>query len=367
VELSPVAAAAVELARDPIAAASSAHLRYVTDEAPGIRRLRHGRDGRAFRYIGPHGRAVRDRGELRRIAALRVPPAWTEVWICCAPNGHIQATGRDARGRKQYRYHPRWRAVRDEAKYDRMMAFAAKLPAVRGRVRRDLARPGLPREKVLATVVRLLEETLIRVGNEEYARANRSYGLTTLKGRHVDVRGATLRFHFRGKGGKAHVVKAHDPRVARVVRQCQELPGHELFHYEGDGGALEAVESADVNGYLRAAAGEDFTAKDFRTWYGTLLAARALRDAPTERPTKTAVVQAVAQTAARLGNTPAVCRKCYVHPDVVAAYFRGALRPLAARESEERALARLLAEEAALRSARAASSKPARAARRDRS
>jgi DNA topoisomerase-1 len=306
-------------------AARAARLRYVNDQIPGIRRERAGQD---FRFIGVDGRPIRDREELRRIRSLVIPPAWTDVWICPWPHGHLQATGRDAGGRKQYRYHPRWREVRDETKYDRMLAFAAALPRIRARVEQDLARPGMPREKVLATVVRLLETTLIRVGNDEYARQNHSYGLTTLHNRHVEVAGPTLRFHFRGKSGKRHAIDIRDRRLAAIVKRCRALPGHKLFEYLDEEGNPRTVHSGDVNDYLREVAGEEFTAKDFRTWAGTVLAALALHECETcstEAEAKKNIVRAVETVAARLGNTPAVCRKCYVHPEVFAAYLDGAL------------------------------------------
>ena len=300
-----------------------AGLRYVSEDLAGIRRRRA---GRGFVYLDADGRRVRDAETLRRIHALVIPPAWRDVWISSAPNGHIQAVGRDARGRKQYRYHARWRAVRDETKYTRMLVFARALPRVRAQVARDLARPGLPREKVLATVVRLLETTLIRIGNQEYARANKSFGLTTLRTRHVDVAGSEMRFEFRGKGGKTHAVGVRDPRVARVVRRLQDLPGQELFQYVDEDGERQTVDSADVNAYLREVTGDDFTAKDFRTWAGTVLAALALAEVRafgTAREAKRNVVRAIERVASRLGNTPAICRKSYVHPEVLNAYLDG--------------------------------------------
>jgi DNA topoisomerase-1 len=319
----------VRLAADAPAAAEAASLRYVSDTAPGIRRLRVGR-GR-FRYVAPDGSPVRDFGTRRRIRALAIPPAWTDVWICPLPEGHIQAVGRDRRGRKQYRYHARWRAIRDATKYARMALFAARLPAIRRQVARDLAAPGLSRDKVLATVVRLLETSLIRVGNTEYAEHNKSFGLTTLRSRHVRVDGATLRFEFRGKGGKRHVVDVADRRLARVVARCQELPGHELFQYVAADGGRHSIGSADVNAYVRRISGEEFTAKDFRTWAGTVLAARALRDEGAAPGAKRRVARAIEAVAGRLGNTAAVCRKCYVHPGVIQAYLGGTLERLAAR------------------------------------
>jgi DNA topoisomerase I len=308
---------------DPVESARAAGLRYVSEDSSGIRRRRA---GRGFVYLDADGRRVRDAETLRRIRALVIPPAWRDVWISSAPTGHIQAVGRDARGRKQYRYHARWREVRDETKYTRMLVFARTLPRVRARVAHDLARPGLPREKVLATIVRLLETTLIRVGNQEYARANKSFGLTTLRTRHVDVAGTEVRFEFRGKGGKVHAVGVRDPRVARIVRRLQDLPGQELFQYLDESGARRSIGSADVNAYLNEIAGEDFTAKDFRTWAGTVLAALALAEVrafATAREAKRNVVRAIERVASRLGNTPAICRKSYVHPEVLNAYLDG--------------------------------------------
>jgi DNA topoisomerase I len=314
---------AVGVVTDPIASARAAGLRYVSDAAPGIQRRRV---GRGFVYTAPDGARVTDPLVLRRIRALAIPPAWRDVWICPLAHGHLQAVGRDARGRKQYRYHGRWRSVRDESKYARLLAFGAALPTIRERVDRDLARPGLPREKVLATVVRLLETTFIRVGNEEYAKANGSFGLTTLRGHHVDVSGSTLRFEFRGKGGKRVSVDLTDRRLARIVKRCQELPGQELFQYVDADGARQTVDSADVNGYLREIAGEEFTAKDFRTWAGTVLAALALREIQAGDSTAQAkrnVVRAVESVSRQLGNTPAICRRSYVHPAVIDTYLDG--------------------------------------------
>jgi DNA topoisomerase-1 len=322
--------------------ARAAGLRYVTDEAPGIAR---GRRGKAFRYLHPDGTAVRDRPTLGRIRALAVPPAWREVWICPREDGHLQATGRDARGRKQYRYHPRWREVRDETKYGRMIAFARTLPRIRRRVARDLARPRLPREKVLAAVVRLLEATRMRVGNEEYARDNASFGLTTLRERQVQVRGAKLKFRFRGKSGVEHAIELSDPRLAAIVRRMQDLPGEELFQYIDDGGETRRIESSDVNGYLRDISAEDFTSKDFRTWAGTVLAARALaRLAPcaSQAEARRNIAQAIEAVAKELGNTKAVCRKCYVHPAVFDSYLEGTLAGFMRSGPEEKALVALL-------------------------
>lgn len=310
---------------DPAESAQAAGLRYVDDASPGIRRKRA---GKGFSYIGLDGRPIRDPADLRRIKALAIPPAWTEVWICPTPRGHLQATGRDARGRKQYRYHPRWREVRDETKYGRMIAFGAALPQIRARTRRDLALPGLPREKVLAAVIQLLETTLIRVGNAEYARSNNSFGLTTMRDRHVDIAGSQLRFHFRGKSGKDHLITLDDRRLARIVKRCRDLPGYELFQYIDEDGARQTIDAADVNEYLRVISGQDFTAKDFRTWAGTVLAAMALHELQafdTDAQAKQNVVRAIESVAERLGNTPSICRKCYVHPAVLEAYLEGSL------------------------------------------
>jgi len=308
-------------AATPIASAASAGLRYVSDDRPGLRR-EMGPLG--FRYRRPDGRPVTSRADLKRIRALAIPPAWKDVWICRDPRGHLQATGRDARGRKQYRYHPNWRATRDETKFDRMSAFAAALPHIRARTAADVARPGLPREKVLATVVQLLEKSLIRVGNDEYAKANRSFGLTTLRDQHVHVNGSILRFEFRGKGGKDHSVDVNDARLARIVRQCRDLPGQELFQYVDDAGVLRGVGSSDVNAYLKEISGADFTAKDFRTWSATVLATRALRefdDADSTAQAKKNVMRAMEAVAGVLGNTPAVCRKSYIHPAILECYM----------------------------------------------
>ena len=307
---------------DPVESARLAGLRYVGPIRTGIHR-RHA--GRGFVYLNGHG-PVRDAQTLGRIRSLVIPPAWRDVWSCPSPDGHLQALGRDARGRRQYRYHPRWREARDETKYARMLAFARALPRIRARVDTDLARRGLPREKVLATIVRLLETTRVRVGNEEYARANRSFGLTTLRDRHVAVAGPEVRFQFRGKGGKEHAVGVRDPRVARIIRRLQDLPGQELFQYVDEEGTRRSVDSGDVNAYLREISGDDFTAKDFRTWAGTVLCALALAEAgvaASGRQAKRNVVRAIAAVATRLGNTPAISRKCYVHPALLEAYTEG--------------------------------------------
>jgi DNA topoisomerase I len=315
----------VDLRVDPYESAKVAGLRYVTDAHPGIRRKRA---GKGFTYIGIDGTPIRDPRELHRIKALGIPPAWTEVWICPLPHGHLQATGRDAKGRKQYRYHTRWREVRDQTKYEQMCVFGEALPLIRKQVEHDLALPGLPRAKVLATVLRLLETTLIRVGNEEYARANDSFGLTTLRDEHVDITGATLRFQFRGKSGMEHMIEIHDRRLARIVRRCQDLPGQELFQYVDDEGQHRTIDSADVNEYLRQMTGQDFTTKDFRTWAGAVLATEALQACgacESVTQLKKNVVQAIKAVASRLGNTPAICRKCYVHPLIIEAYLAGSL------------------------------------------
>jgi DNA topoisomerase-1 len=301
-------------------------LRYSTDAEPGI--VRH-RTGRGFHYLGPDGASIREAVTLARIRALAIPPAWHDVWICPDARGHLQAAGRDARGRKQSRYHPAWRARRDESKFGRMAAFGRALPRVRRRVSQDLALPALSKEKVLATLVRLLETTSMRIGSEEYARANGSFGLTTLRNRHVTVSGAALRFRFRGKGGKIHVVGVHDRRLTRVVTRCEALPGQELFQYLDEDGEPRPIESADVNGYLQEAAGIPITAKDFRTWIGTLIAFQALRSQPgphaaVGRPRAT-VVRAAEAVAEVLGNTPAVSRQSYIAPLVVEAYLAGSL------------------------------------------
>ena len=310
---------------DPKAAARAAGLRYVNSNGPGLRRKKH---GKSFRYLDVDGRPLRDPETLARIKSLVIPPAWVDVWISPIANGHLQATGRDARGRKQYRYHPTWRNVRDEAKYGHTIAFAHALPRIRRRIAKDLALPGLPREKVLAAVVRLLETTLIRIGNDEYAKENNSFGLTTLRDKHVSVNGATVEFTFVGKSGKQHSIDIHDARLARIVKRCRDIPGYELFQYIDDDGERCAINSGDVNDYLREISGEDFTAKDFRTWAGTVLAATALQEFETfdsDTQAKRNVVAAIENVAMRLGNTPTVCRKCYVHPDILDAYMDGEL------------------------------------------
>jgi DNA topoisomerase-1 len=308
-------------------AATRAGLRYVTDGVAGIRRKR---SGRGWAYYAPGGERISDPKERRRLNALAIPPAWTEVWICPDPGGHIQATARDARGRKQYRYHPSYREARDRSKFRRMLEFSEVLPALRERVERDLRLDDLSLRQLLATVVRLLDRTLIRVGNDEYARENRSFGLTTLRRRHVKVDGAMLRFSFRGKSGVEHSVALADPRLARIIQRCQDLPGHELFQYLDPEAKRQTVTSDDVNAYLREITGRDITAKDFRTWGGTMLAAVELRTmgpAASRREADRNVLRAIDAVAERLGNTRAVCRKYYVHPALVQAYLLGMTVP----------------------------------------
>lgn len=305
--------------------ARAAGLRYTGDHQGGIARL--GKPGR-FRYRDADGSILRDAAILTRIKALAIPPAWTGVWICPHANGHLQATGRDARGRKQYRYHARWRQVRDEVKYERMLSFGRALPAIRAAVARGMQLPGLPREKVLATIVHLLELTMMRIGNEEYARTNKSFGLTTLRTRHVQVDGSAVAFHFKGKSGVRHDIRLSDRRLARVLQRMRELPGQELFQYVDAEGERHGIGSGDVNDYLREVTGEDYTAKDFRTWSGTLLAALALQafeQVDSDAQAKKNIVQAIESVAKKLGNTPTICRKCYVHPAVLESYLDGSL------------------------------------------
>jgi DNA topoisomerase-1 len=308
---------------EELLAARAAGLRHVTDTAPGIRRIAR---GNTFDYVDAKDKPVRDEETLARIRKLAVPPAWKAVWICASERGHLQATGRDARGRKQYRYHAKWRKERDQAKYGRLTEFAQGLPALRKKVLTDMALPGLPQEKVVATVVRLLDKTLIRVGNDEYARDNDSYGLTTMRSKHVEVKGSTLTFEFKGKSGKVHSIDVSDARAARIVKQCRELPGYELFQYVDEEGEKRTVGSEDVNDYVRDAMGQDFTAKDFRTWAGTVLCGVALSSAgafESEAEAKANVNDAVRAVAAMLGNTPAICRACYVHPMLLDTYLDG--------------------------------------------
>jgi DNA topoisomerase-1 len=317
--------AKLEIITDPVEAAEEAGLRYVSDEQPGYTRKRR---GKKFVYFDTDGKEIRDETRVLRLNRLAIPPAYTDVWICPSANGHLQATGRDDRGRKQYRYHDRWREVRDENKYEKMVVFAKALPKIRRRIQRDLKRRGLPREKVLATVVQLLERTFIRVGNEEYARENKSFGLTTLQNRHVKVRGAKLRFRFCGKSGKEHDIPIEDRRVARIIKKLQELPGQELFQYLDEKSERRQVSSDDVNQYLASIAGDAFTAKDFRTWAGTVLAVLALKEFEpfaNNSEAKKNVKVAITAVAKILGNTPAICRKCYVHPAVLETYLDGTL------------------------------------------
>ncbi|MBV8890583.1 MAG: DNA topoisomerase IB [Acidobacteria bacterium] len=315
----------IEVALDPELAAKHAQLRHVDDAAPGITRHK-ARNG--FDYRSPAGALVREVDTLKRIRSLAIPPAWTNVWISPDPNGHLQATGRDGRGRKQYRYHPRWREVRDEAKYSKLLIFSRALPKLRARVEDDLKRPGLPRDRVLAAIVRLMDMTLFRIGNNEYAKENKSFGLTTLRNRHVAIEGSRIHISFRGKHGKHHESDLNDRRLARIIKHCRDLPGYELFQYLDDNGDRHAIGSAEVNDYLREVTGEEITAKDFRTWAGTKLAAEALQQFElfdTEAERKKAVLRAVEKVAKHLGNTPAICRSCYIHPAVLDGYLDGSL------------------------------------------
>jgi DNA topoisomerase-1 len=335
-------------------------LRYVSDSAAGIRRKR---SGRGFTYIDAEGARVDDPEALARIRALAIPPAWTDVWICTSSNGHLQATGRDARGRKQYRYHDRWREVRDENKFESLAEFGQALTPIRKRIHRDLRLEGLPREKVLATVVRIMDTAYARVGNLAYAKENKSFGLTTLRNRHVDIKGSTVSFDFVGKGGKTHTFDVEDPRVAKIIRRCRDLPGYDLFQYVNGGGERRTVGSGDVNDYLREISGGEFTAKFFRTWAGTVVAAKTLAamDPPkSERSAKRNVTRAVEAVAESLGNTAAIARKSYIHPQVIEAYTEGSLsvaweRPLPKRppqyaaklRSDEQRLLRVLRQQPA--------------------
>ena len=333
----------------PEASAREAGLRYTSDSRPGIHRVRR---GSSFKYLTADGRLLRDATELRRIKSLVIPPAWTDVWISPDPRGHLQATGRDARGRKQYRYHPKWREVRDETKYDRLIGFATKLAVIRRRTSAHLRNGGLTREKVLAAVVQLLEKTLIRVGNDEYAKANQSFGLTTLRDGHVDVRGGRLRFSFRGKSGVEHDITLDDRRLARTIRACRDIPGYDLFQYYDEHGDRHAVGSAEVNAYLKEISGEDYTSKDFRTWAGTVLAAETLKAFEafgSDTEAKRNIVRAVESVAKRLGNTKAVCRKCYIHPAILDAYVdRSMLKTVAQRARRVRRSGELTEAEAAV-------------------
>lgn len=330
--MSPATRAATEVVTPPVAAlaeaASQAKLSYVSDDTPGLSRRR---SGKGFSYYGLDGRRITDKRERRRLNALAIPPAWREVWICPQKNGHIQATGRDERGRKQYLYHPDWHRVRDEAKFEHMLTFGRLLPRIRERVEADLKLRGLPKDKVLAAVVRLLETTLIRIGNDTYAEENGSYGLTTMRKKHVEVSGTAVAFEFVGKSGKEWDIELRDPQVARIVRKCEAIPGYRLFRYYDEDGELGSVESGDVNDYLKRISGEEITAKDFRTWAGTVLATFTLTgmDRFTTKTQATKNVSAVLrEVAKKLGNTPAVCRKSYVHPDVISCYLEGTLEGL---------------------------------------
>ena len=304
-------------------------LRYVNADEPGIRRKRA---GKGFTYLAPDGSRITDPDVLNRIRSLGVPPAYREVWICLTPDGHIQATGRDEKGRKQYRYHPRWNEIRDQTKFDRMIAFGEALPTIRERVQQDLALPGMPREKILATVVELLGTTFIRIGNEEYARHNESFGLTTMQDEHVAVEGSKVHFEFRGKSGKEHVIDLKDRRLAKIIKKSQDLPGEHLFQYKDADGTVRAITSSDVNAYLREITGQDFTAKDFRTWGGTTLALLALTGidpAENKGALRKNLSAMVKEVSSQLGNTTTVCRKYYIHPRVLEAYGEGKLAPFA--------------------------------------
>src|SRR6266699_2872151 len=317
--------AEVKINAEPVEAAEDAGLRYVSENQPGYTRKAENDD---FEYLDTEGKAVRDEQRLLRIKRLAIPPAWTDVWISPSANGHIQATGRDARKRKQYIYHERWREIRDENKYERIVSFGKTLPKIRRSVSKDLSLPGLPRNKVLAAIVQLLELSFIRVGNEEYARENKSFGLTTMQGRHVDVAGSKLRFRFRGKSGREHEVDVTDRRIARIVSRLQDLPGQDLFQYVDDNGDVCDISSQDVNDYLREITGEDFTAKDFRTWAGTVLTAMALNAQgkfASKKEATMSIKNAIVAAAKLLGNTPTICRKCYVHPVVLESYLSGHL------------------------------------------
>ena len=321
----PVTPPTAELA----GAVKQAKLRYVSDHEPGLGRKRA---GKGFSYLGLDGKRIKDKALRKRLDALVIPPAWTDVWICSDAHGHIQATGRDERGRKQYLYHPEWHRVRDTAKFDRMLGFGKLLPRIRRRVQKDLALPGLPKDKVLAAVVKLLETTLIRVGNTSYAKENGSYGLTTIRKKHAHVSGQTVTFDFVGKSGKAWDIELKDKKIAKIVQKCEELPGYELFKYYDEDGELQDLESGDVNAYLKDVTGEDISAKDFRTWAGTVLATftlTGLEPSQTKTQATKNVTAAIKEVAKKLGNTPAVCRRSYVHPDVIDCYLEGSLTGLA--------------------------------------
>jgi DNA topoisomerase-1 len=336
---------------DPVESAEAAGLRYVSDEMPGISRRRA---GKGFSYINAQGKTVNDEKVLKRIKALAIPPAYQDVWICPYENGHLQATGLDERGRKQYRYHEKWRQVRDENKYEKMIAFGQALPKIRRRTAKDLQQRGMPKEKVLAAIVQLLEKTMIRVGSEEYVKQNKSYGLTTMRNRHADVRGSHVTFVFKGKSGVHHKIDLKDEELARVVSKLQDLPGQELFQYVDEDGEIQSATSSDVNAYLKEITGEDFSAKDFRTWSGTVLASLALQEFEkfdSETQAKKNLVQAIENVAERLGNTPAVCRKCYIHPAVIESYLDGSMLEALQQQTEaelKKSLRGLQPEEAAV-------------------
>lgn len=324
----------LSIVTDPIKSAKIAGLRYVCDDTPGIERKRA---GKGFSYIGVDGKPIRDTQELNRFKGLVIPPAWTKVWICPLPNGHLQATGRDEKGRKQYRYHPDWQKIRSQTKFNRMIAFGSTLPLIRQKTEEHLNLRKLSREKVLAAVVRLLETTCIRVGNVEYAKQNQSFGLTTMRNRHVDVSGSRVKFQFRGKSGVQHELELNDRRLARIVKQCRDLPGYELFQYFDENGDRQPISSEDVNAYLKEITGEDFTAKDFRTWAGTVVAAQALTEVgafTSQTQAKKNITQAIKQAANQLGNRPATCRKYYVHPAIIDAYLDGSLLPTMEQQEE---------------------------------
>ncbi len=315
-----------EVPSDPIESAEAVGLRYVTDDIPGIERKRSGK--KTFTYVGVDGKTIRNAEEIRRIESLAIPPAYHHVWICPFANGHLQATGRDAKGRKQYRYHPLWRSIRDQTKFTRMIAFSQSLPDIRRRLDHDLSLSGLPKQKVLAAIVKLMELTRIRVGNEEYAKTNHSYGMTTLQDDHVQVSGSKIQFQFRGKSGVDHEIEVRDRRLAKIVKRCQDIPGQELFQYLGEDGQPQDVSSTDVNHYLREITGQDFTAKDFRTWAGTVLAASHLVEIgvfTSQTAAKKNITQALKTVASHLGNRPATCRKYYVHPVILEAYMDASL------------------------------------------
>ncbi|MDQ6665879.1 MAG: DNA topoisomerase IB [Acidobacteriota bacterium] len=325
------------LPTDPVASAAVAGLRYISKTGAGITRRKV---GSGFCFLGLDGKPIRDKEELRRIRSLVIPPAWSNVWICPSPQGHLQATGTDVKMRRQYRYHPLYRQIRNHTKFSRMIDFGKVLPSIRERVQNDLALSGLQRQKVLATVVRLLETTFIRIGNVEYARDNSSFGLTTLRNRHVAVEGSSMTFTFRGKSGQDHEITIEDRRLARIVKACQDLPGHELFQYKDDAGERHVVDSSDVNAYLHEITGEEFTAKDFRTWAGTVQTALALTAKPFESETeaKRNIVEAVKSTARLLGNRPATCRNYYVHPAILESYMEGSLHQILKPTGEEASL-----------------------------